>query len=407
LVAVEPIQAARRYYGDSYTTRFDSRVVELVRDGDRVGVVLAETYFYPSSGGQPHDLGRLGSAAVQDVTVRDADGAIVHWLDRTLEPGPVTGAIDLARRMDHMQQHTGQHILSQAYLRLADATTIGFHLGADYVSIDLDRGSLNEALHGQAFDLANEIVGQDVPVKAWFPDAAELATISLRKTPEVDGALRVVAVGDFDVSACGGTHVGRTGEIGLVHHLRSENLKRGTRVVFLTGDRARRDYTAKHRIVSQLSAALTCSAPELADAMARLQADLQTARRELARYREADLDREAAALALDGETASGFRLVSAAWTGRPVDDLKGLALRLTGAPDVVALLGLAGDRGQFVFGRPEAIALDLKPALQAAFQTIGGGKGGGARIVQGGGGPATLEQVNAALAAARAALPSA
>jgi alanyl-tRNA synthetase len=405
---VEPSQAARRYYGDSYTTRFESSVIETVTDADRVGVVLAETYFYPTSGGQPHDLGRLASAAVRDVTVRESDGAIVHWLDQRLPPGgPVTGEVDPARRMDHMQQHTGQHILSQAYLRLADATTIGFHLGADYVSIDLDRSGLGDELHGRAFELANGIARKDVAVKAWFPEPAELATISLRKTPEVDGALRVVAIGDFDVSACGGTHVARTGEIGLLHQLRSENLKRGTRVVFLTGDRARRDYGEKHRIVSQLSAALTCSVAELPDATARLQADLQTARRDLARYREADLDREAAALAAGATEDGTLRVVTGVWTGRPVDELKGLVLRLTAAPDVVALLAVAGDRGQFVFGRPESVALDLRPALQAAFQVIGGGKGGGARVVQGGGGPATVQQATRAVEAARASLGTA
>jgi alanyl-tRNA synthetase len=403
-VAVEPNQAARRYYGDSYTTRFESTVIESVRDADRAGVVLAETYFYPSSGGQPHDLGRLGPAVVQGVTVRESDGAVVHWLDRPLATGPVTGEIDPVRRMDHMQQHTGQHILSQAYLRLAEATTIGFHLGADYVSIDLDRSGLDDALHGEAFELANDVVSRDVAVKAWFPEPAELAAITLRKTPEVDGALRVVAIGDFDVSACGGTHVARTGEIGLVHHLRSESLKRGTRVVFLTGDRARRDYAAKHRIVAQLSAALTCSVAELPDALSRLQADLQTARRDLARYQEAELDREAALLAAGATAAGALRIVTGVWTGRPVDELKGLVLRLTAIPDVVALLALAGDRGQFVFGRPEPVSLDLRPALQAAFQVIGGGKGGGARIVQGGGGPATTEQATRAVEAARAAL---
>lgn len=141
--------------------------------------------------------------------------------------------------------------------------------------------------------------------------------------------------------------------------------------------------------------------------MARLQADLQSARRELARYREADLDREAAALAAEARPLGAVRVVTGVWSARPVDELKGLVLRLTEAPDVVALLGLAGDRGQFVFGRPEPISLDLRPALQAAFQQIGGGKGGGGRIVQGGGGPATIEQMTSAVAAARAALGTA
>jgi alanyl-tRNA synthetase len=404
---VPSIESTRRYYADSYTTRFDATVVESVTDGDRPGVVLAETFFYPTSGGQPNDEGQLGDRRVVDVTIREADGAIVHWLDGPLGPGPVAAVIDAARRADHRQQHTGQHVLSQAYLRLAGATTIGFHLGLDYVSIDLDRGGLTEEQHAEALALANEIVGRDVEVKSWFPTEAELRTISLRKTPEVDGALRVVAIGDFDLSACGGTHVARTGEIGLIHQLRSENLKRGTRVAFLAGDRARRDYGAKQRIVSQLSAALTCAVPELPDAVTRLQTDVQSLRRELARYREADLDREAIALAESATPGGSHRVVARVFAGRAVDELSGLVLRLTAEPAVVALLATAGERAQLVFGRPESAALDLKPALDAAFKALGGGRGGGARIVQGGAGPATVEQVTAALAAARAALPNA
>jgi alanyl-tRNA synthetase len=344
---------------------------------------------------------------VIDVTVRERDGAIVHWVDGPVEPGPISAEIDPARRLDHMYQHTGQHVLSQAYLRVADATTIGFHLGADYVSIDLDRAGMSDTQHAEALAMANEIVAKDVEVRSWFPTETEIRTISLRKTPEVDGALRVVAIGDFDLSACGGTHVARTGEIGLIHQLRSENLKRGTRVAFLTGDRARRDYGAKHRIVSQLSAALTCAVPELPEAVARLQGDVQSLRRDLARYREADLDREALALAGEAVAAGPHRVLVKAWSARPVDELKGLVLRLTAEPAVVALLGTAGDRAQLVFGRPESAALDLRPALDAAFRHLGGGKGGGGRIVQGGGGPATVDQVGAALAAARATLPNA
>ncbi len=401
-----PIEVARQYYHDSYRAAFESVVVETPTLGGKPGVVLDQTFFYPTSGGQPNDRGRIGGREVLDVVIREHDGAIVHLVDGPLPVGPVTAEIDWPRRLDHMQQHTGQHLLSQAFIRIADAPTIGFHLGNDYVSIDLETAGVTDDQRDRALALANEIVRADVPVRAWFPSPAELATIRLRKAPEVEGSLRVVAIGDFDISACGGTHVGRTGEVGLIHWLKTERLKRGARISFLCGDRARADYAAKHLLVSELSALLTCSIAEVPGAVSRLQAELASTRREIEKHHEQSLDREAVSLRADGKTLGQLSAVVERWEGRPADDLKGLALRLTAPPDVVALLATTTDRTQFVFGRSEGTAVDLKPALDAALTAIGGGKGGGGRLVQGGGALVDRARVDAALAAALARLTS-
>ena len=397
--------ASRRYYDDSYCIEFSATVIEATDHGGRPAVALEETFFYPSSGGQPHDTGWLGDRRVIDVVVREGDGAVLHILDGEGGLGTVAGRIDWERRFDHMQQHSGQHILSQAFLRVAAAPTVGFHLGADYVSIDVETPGLDEGKLGRAFGLANEVIDRDLAIRAWFPTEAELAALSLRKTPDVDGALRVVSIGDFDQSACGGTHVARTAQVGLIHCLKSERYKSGLRVSFHCGGRARRDYGAKQRIASDLSMALTCSMPELADAVRRLQGDLQEARRALAKYHDADLDREAAALLALAIDQPGRRLVRHSFDRRSVEDLKGLGLRLTATPGVVALLGTGGDRAQFVLARSEDLILDLRPALQAALAVVGGGKGGGARIVQGGGGTdVAVAVVDAALDAAATTL---
>jgi alanyl-tRNA synthetase len=401
-----PSDLARRYYTDAYTTAFDATVIERLTWQDRPAVVLDQTYFYPTSGGQPHDRGTLDGANVLDVTVRDADGAVLHVLDAPPRSERVTGKIDWQRRFDHMQQHTGQHVLSQAFVRVAGATTVGFHLGEDYAAIDLDAPALDDAACAAALELANETVSRDLPVRAWFPTPAELATITLRKTPEVEGALRIVAVGDFDLSACGGTHVARTGEIGLIHQLRLERIKRGSRVAFLCGARARRDYVSKHAITARLSTELTCAVGELPAAVSRLQEELKAARRELARHHEEALGREALELR-DGARGDRPRVVVArAWEARPVEELRSLALKATSLPDTIVLLGTAGERAQFVFARSENLTVDLRPALDAALAAIGGGRGGGARVVQGGGGAARLEAVVAALDTARAAVPA-
>jgi alanyl-tRNA synthetase len=390
----------RRYYTDSYARAFTARVVHAGEANGVPAAVLDETFFYPTSGGQPHDTGRLGSAAVVDVMIREPDGAVLHLLDAALPEGLVEGNLDWSRRFDHMQQHTGQHVLSQAFLRLVEAPTIGFHLGTESVSIDLGVPELREARVADAEALANQVAAGNAPVRAWFPSEEELRSLALRKMPEVTGPLRVVAIGDFDFSACGGTHVASTSEIGLIAIQKIERLKRGLRVEFLCGGRAAADYRRKHVILQDLSASLTCSSDEISESVARLQSSLQETRRELGVLKERELDAEADRLAGSGALQGTRRIVRGAWTSRAVEELKGLAHRLTAQPAVVALLGIAGERAQILFGRSEDVAVDLKPAFEATLARLGGGRGGGARFLQGAAGPADLPALIAALEAA-------
>jgi alanyl-tRNA synthetase len=373
----------RRYYDDSYTWKFDATIVEASSGETAPFAVLAASYFYPTSGGQPHDVGRLGAANVIDVAVRESDGALVHSLDRAIDQGPVAATIDGVRRFDHMQQHTGQHILSQAFLRVANAATIGFHLGVETVSIDLDSNALSEAQITDAAEVANQLVSANVPVRTWFPEAAELASLALRKMPDVDGPVRVVAIGDFDFSACGGTHVARSSEVGLLSVLRVERMKRGTRIEFLSGHRARADYVRKHSIVKELSAALTCAPAQIVEAVEKLSSTVVESRRALAAYRERELDEEAERLLAIATQHGATRVVRHAFAGRPIDEIKGLALRLTAEPDVIVLFGVEGARTQLVFARSENVVVDLKPSFDRALAALGGGKGGGGRVLMG------------------------
>lgn len=392
----------RPYYGDSYTRQFDATIIETSTDVNEPFVVLDATYFYPTSGGQPHDVGTLGTARVVDVRIREGDSAILHILhilDVPLETGPISATIDAERRFDHMQQHTGQHILSQAFIRAADAATIGFHLGAEIVSIDVDKPALSDAAIADAAHIANELIVGNVEVRAWFPPPAELETLALRKMPDVDGPLRVVAIGDFDYSACGGTHVARSGEIGLLSVLRTERMKRGTRIEFLAGHRARADYARKHATVRDLTSALTCAPEHIVDSVVKLAASVTEGRRALAVYRERDLDDEATRLAATGTAQGPLTVVRAAWSDRPIDEVKSLALRLTSVPDVIALLGTTGARTQIVFARSENVTTNLKPAFDAALALLGGGKGGGGRVIMGSAAPADLSLLQAALRA--------
>ena len=279
------------YYHDAYQVEFQARVLERLSGDGRAGLILDETYFYPTSGGQPYDTGRLAGAAVQDVELREADGAVIHWL--AADPGleVVAGQVDWARRFDHMQQHTGQHVLSQAFEQIAGAATISFHMSAESSTLDLDAREMNDEQIAQAELLANQVVWQNRPVTVQFVTPAEARAMSVRKIPPAkNGRLRLIGIEEFDLCACGGTHVRQTGEIGLIKVTKSERQGGNIRIEFLCGRRALEDYDRKNLVLARLSNELTTGYWEIENSVARLRADLKDAQRALKRKTEALID---------------------------------------------------------------------------------------------------------------------
>lgn len=399
---------SRPYYLDSYTRAFAARRVagfpaEAAPTGDAApppgaqwGVILESTYFYPASGGQPADHGTLNGVPVIAVTLRASDGAIVHWLEAELSDDEIQGAIDWPRRWDHMQQHTGQHILSQAFIRVAEAETISFHLGADSVSIDLAGAGLTHLTRAE--DLANEIIQRNLALRAWFPDDVELRQLPLRREPKVSGAIRVVAIGDFDFTACGGTHLAHTGELGLLKILGLTKVGKDTHITFICGERARRDYHRKHTLATQLAAGFSVDVDEVEPAVARLRAENQDLRRALTAATAQLLDAEAAALRAATPATNGIRIIRRVWAGRAIAELRGLAERLTQPPDVIALLGGVGEKSQLVFARSANLDHHMGTLIKPALAQLGGNGGGSPALAQGGGGPTTLETLTQVLA---------
>lgn len=389
----------RAYYSDSYTHVFKARVREQVTHAGRPAVVLETTYFYPNVGGQPDDRGTLNGIPVEEVAIRESDKALLHVLAQPLGTmDTVEAEINWARRWDHMQQHTGQHILSQAFIRAAEAVTIGFHLGADTVTIDLDADKLSPLEVEKAEQIANAAIAANPTITAWFPNPDELAQLALRKTPDVDGPLRVIAIGDFDVTACGGTHVRQAAEVGLIKILKVEKQKKGSRVEFVCGNRALADYTRKHQAMSQLAADFTCGIPEVTEAVGRLRAEAQGLRKELRSAKDELLDHEALNLLNEADLKGDLRLVRGLWPGREMADLRGLATRLTAKAGVVALLAAPGDKASLVFARSADLKQDMNTLFKAAVAQLPGGRGGGsAALAQGGGAPATTEALVAVL----------
>ncbi len=382
----------RLYYDDPYVAIFDAQVVEHVRHGDKLAVVLDKTYFYPTSGGQPNDLGTLNGIAVADVFVREEDDAILHLLADELWENQVRGEIDWPRRFDHMQQHTGQHILSGAFLKVAKAETVGFHLGAAASTIDLNLPELTPAQLERVENLANEVIYANRQVRATVLTPEQVAKLPLRKPPQVDGPVRIVEVEKFDLSACGGTHVRQTGEIGLIKISRVENRGKGVRVEFLCGRRALADYRFKNDLFNHLAAEFTTGYWEIPDAIGRLRDEAKALRSEMRKASAQLLEYEAQELLRSAEVHGKLRVVTAVFAERDRNEVNWLAKTLTEQPGVVALFGLAGTKSHILFSRAADVDRDMVILLKTALRVLGSTAGGGRPEMAQGGGPAADEK---------------
>jgi alanyl-tRNA synthetase len=389
----------RLYYADSYTSEFSARVVEMERDREGCRVVLDRTYFYPTSGGQPNDRGTLAGIAVYDVQVRKEDGAIVHFLVEAPDKEALVGRIDQGRRFDHMQQHSGQHILSQAFIQVAGAQTVGFHLSDETVTIDLDKERLTEDEIKAAEMMANEIVWQNRPVLVRWTTRVEAEALNLRKIPpNGNDKLRLIDILDFDLTACGGTHVARTGEVGQIKVVKQELRNKKARIHFMCGRRALLHYRAVNQVIQQLTAQLTTGQGDLRASVARLQEGEKEAQRAVRRLQN-KLDQTEAQQMLRGAISAGDRrIIAKVFEDEPATKIRALASSLTKEPGVIVLLGSTGDRTHLVFGRSADAPGDMKAVLQQAFQALGAGSGGGSETLAQGAGPsADAEMVREAI----------
>jgi len=374
----------RIYYRDPARVEFDAVVVEARRVGDRPAVVLDATAFYPTSGGQPFDTGTLGDARVVDV-VESESGEVLHLVDRDLPAGQaVRGRIDWPRRFDHMQQHTGQHILSAALDKLSGARTVGFHLGADVSTVDLAIPLSDHAITAAEAE-ANRVVWEDRPVRIRFVDEAEAARLPLRKEPDRSGTLRVIDIEGYDLSACGGTHVERAGAIGLIAVLSAERLRGGTRLEFVCGGRALRTLRRFKDAVSGCVRHVSVAPEELPAAVERLQDDAKEQRKVVKGLQERLAAFEAAALAAGAEEVRGRRQVVQAIEGQDQNGLKAMALAICTSPGFAVALFSTASPAIAVVARSTDVVLDSGAVLKALMGEFGGRGGGRPDLAQGGG----------------------
>jgi alanyl-tRNA synthetase len=375
----------RLYYTEPWLRSFDARVTEARDEGGRQRVWLDRTAFYPTSGGQPFDTGTLNAARVVDV-IDDAEGRVVHVVEGRLTAGEtVVGEIDWERRFDHMQQHTGQHILSAAFERLHHVGTESFRLGADFSTIDLTR-EVTPAELASAEDNANRVVWEERPVSIRFVSDDEAARLPLRKPPAKSGGLRLIEIEDYDLSACGGTHVSRTGAIGLIAVRGWERFRGGTRVEFVCGQRALSSYRSWREAASGAARRLSVLPADLPVAIQRLQEDGRDARRAVKMLAEKAASLEAGTLASRASDVAGIAVVVDAIDGYDVATLKLLAASFVKEPARAAIFFTTKPPIEVVAMRStDAAGVNCGAVVATLTQRFGGRGGGKAESAQGGG----------------------
>jgi alanyl-tRNA synthetase len=382
----------RLYYLNSYLKEFEAEVVDRAEDGRRI--YLNQTAFYPTSGGQPFDTGELGGIEVKDVV--DEGDRIAHVLASPLSANRATGRIDWPRRFDHMQQHTGQHLLSAVLANLFGHQTTAVHFGKESSTLDLDTGTFTPELVAQAVAAVNAAVTQNRAVEVSFEDA-EAAT-GLRKNSERTGSLRIVTIRDLDRSACGGTHVRATGEIGAILVRKVERARKGVRLEFLCGQRAIRRAHEDFELLSRLAGDLSSSLSELPQVIAAQRTELKESTAHSRNIQEKlDLCRAQELYGASIPDAGGIRRVVVQQDASSLEDLRGLASAFISLPMSI-FVGTVVSPPSILLAASADTGIDAAALLKSLLATVNGRGGGSARLAQGiVPGTSQLQEVVAAL----------
>ena len=382
----------RLYYHDSFLYDFEAELRE-VQEGPKPALLLDRTAFYPTSGGQVFDTGVIStdSEKLKVTEVVDTeDGRVVHYLEappKSLQPGSrIRGQIDATRRRDHMQQHTGQHVLSAAFVRLFNIPTVSFHMADDYCSIDLDTATLTKDQIEAAERLANEIILENRTVDIRFVTREEAGKLGLRKLPPAErDELRLIDIHDFDLSACGGTHVNQTGQIGCVLLRKTEKVRQGWRVEFVAGQRAvataRRDFTT----LTEAAALFSTHIYDVPQQAGKSLEEIRNLRKQREQAQEELAEAQAAVLLAETPEASGHKLIIRTFADRDMNSLKLLAQKLTRrAPNVTALLATTSPQPSLVFAQSAGQPDDMGALIKQTLSKLGGRGGGSKDMAQGG-----------------------
>jgi len=362
----------RFYFKDPYQTEFESEVKSVSQKQGKYLVMLEQTCFYPESGGQPADQGQINGIPV--VHVFEENGEVIHVLESKVRSKKVTGKIDWKRRFDHMQQHAGQHILSQCFHRLVKGKTVSFHLGEDNSTLDIDIDKISKHDLFKVEEMANQIVFENREIKTYFLPEKKISDVPLRKPPKKHGLIRIVEVTGFEYSACGGTHPKYTGEIGMIKIVGQERIRQNLRFIFVCGHRAYSDYTRKDKILTETAVMLSSHEEDVPPSVEKLFYDLKEQKKKNRKISKRLSEMKAEKIIKD---ASG-PVIKKIFKKKTKDQIRILALHIIKEPGFYIIFGvIQDDMAHLVLARSEDIDFDVRnliPEISSVMKVKGGGR---------------------------------
>lgn len=368
------------YFEDAYLKEFTARVIgRETLDGHPV-VILDRTAFYPESGGQPHDLGWLNGVPV--IRVEEDGEVILHFLEEELTSDEVRGLINWTRRFDHMQQHTGQHILSQSFYEIVKGETLSFHLGQDESSVEIGLPAIQDKTLGEVEELANRVVFSDLEVRSYFLPQEKIGMIPLRKPPKKSGLIRVVEVDGFDYSACGGTHCRRTGEVGLIKVIKQEKIRGNVRFYFVCGFRALREFEKRRAWLQNTARLFSAEEAEVFNCAEKTLNELKNLKKSQRKLEERISRYEAGEILQKNQE----KIISQIFTEKSPEEIKFLALNLVHQAEVMVVFGAFRERYlHLVIASSDSLKVDVREVIRVLQQEVD---------IKGGGSPTLVELVS-------------
>jgi alanyl-tRNA synthetase len=371
------VETKRLYFNDPYQWEFSAKIIDRLRHNNFPAIVLDRTCFYPEGGGQPSDKGTINGMEIREVI--EHEGRILHILAGEIAGDEVEGKVDGSIRFDHMQQHAGQHVLSQAFYKLYGAETRSFHLGEEVSTVEIAMESAIDLKIEKVEKRANEIVFKNLEIRSYFVEKSKIQTIPLRRPPKKTGTIRVIEVDKFDYTACGGTHPCRTGEIGLIKILRRERIRDNIRCEFLCGWRAFRDYAWKTRDLRILSNQMTVAEKEVVSTFEKFQSEVKDLKKQNRKIREKLVGLEVE----ETIRKSGGPLIREIFTGKTIDEVRLLALNIIKKGSYVVCFAINDkQRVHLIFARSGDIDIDLRELVPLVSSLVEGKGGGQPSLVQ-------------------------
>jgi alanyl-tRNA synthetase len=382
------VLSKRLYYEEPYLQEFKGKITEKIKIDGKPALILDNTCFYPTSGGQPNDLGYIQGVLIVDV-IEDNE-KIIHVLTEGIEEecgDTVIGRIDWKRRFDHMQQHSGQHILSATFEKLWNADTVSFNLGDKNCTLDIMKDNITSEEVKKAEILSNNIVLENKPIKVYFVNQERTNELNLRKIPPKKGDIRIVEIKDFDICACCGTHCGTTGEVGLIKILKWEKRGEKIRLEFICGWRSWEDYYWKNEVIKNISNKLTIKDSELGEAIDRMLEDRKEIGKELKEYKEKLQEYEAKRLINESSLRdSRIKIINKVFEEDNFQEVRELVQKIINLDEsVVVLFGVKSEEAKMLFACSRALKYDMNRLIREAGKFIEGRGGGAPNFAQAGG----------------------